>query len=125
MPWGGEIDNQDSRLTYKYIVSLIERAYLIARSDDKDPTQNKPFTPEISPKAPPVGPPEVPPHTNTQEHGKKHPPLLGAIEISLCEKESHPKSLFTFHVDMKGLFLSGKWSDRPSDPGTPSQRRTF
>lgn len=80
---------------YKYISSLSERAYLITRSDDKNPTQNKPFTPKISSKAPPVGAPEVPPHTNTQEHRKKHPPLLGAVEISLRQTEIKPNIFYS------------------------------
>lgn len=97
---------KNSRSTlHEYIWSLGKRAYLISRSDDKNPTQNKSFTPEISPEAPPVGSPEVSPHTNTQEHGEKHPPLLGAIKISLCEKKKNPENV-AFHLHMEGVFFS-------------------
>lgn len=96
-------------------------AYLISWPNDKDSTQDKSFTFNVSPEAPPEGPPDVPPHPNTQEHREAHPPQLGAVEISLRRQYI---SSFCYITLLLLIALSHMEEHRPSDPRKPSQKRT-
>lgn len=65
----------------------VSLAYLFTGSNDKDTTQDQAFTFHVPSVASAISPPDVPPHTDTKEHGEKHPSLLGAVEVSLFESD--------------------------------------